>query len=289
MRQCLACIAIAIALGACSATEGPLLIAPAVFAAGDAGSASDASSAGDAGSAPPGVAVAGPIRGDMRLQYQLVGELDSAAQAELFVVDLFNTTASDVAELHALGRVVVGYVAAGSHEPFRPDADAFPASALGAPLPGYPEESWLDVRDPEVRQLMQQRVELAAERGFDGLFFSSLTAYQHDSGFALSAADQLDYNLWLADQAHTAGLLSGLADDFVHAGELADAFDFAIHSGCLAADRCAELAPFTEAAKPVFDLETTGDLATICAEAARLGLSVTLKMEGYDAWLRTCP
>jgi hypothetical protein len=205
------------------------------------------------------------------------------------VIDLFNTSAAAVGRLHARGRVVVGYVAAGSHEPFRPDADDFPPAALGAPLAGYPSESWLDTRDPTVRQIMQARLALASERGFDGVMLTSLSAYQADSGLPLTAADQLDYNLWLAGQAHAQGLVAGIIDDWAQAEQLAPAFDFAVHINCIATGRCGELDPYERRGKPVFDLETSGADASVCAQATQLGLPVTFKRRGFDAWLELCP
>ncbi|MDD9933821.1 MAG: endo alpha-1,4 polygalactosaminidase [Myxococcales bacterium] len=262
-------------IGACSGTEGPLLV--------QAGSPDE--SAPDAGDVPSG----GPVEVGMTLQYQLVGALDEGAEAELFVIDLFERSGEEIARLHARGRVVLAYVAAGSHEPWRPDADAFPAATLGNPLPAYPDERWLDVRDPTVRQLQRARMELARDKGFDGLVLTGLDAYGRDSGHALSADDQLDYNLWLAAQAHALALSVGLASAWAQAEALAPEYDFAIHIDCLAENRCAELEPYRRAGRPVFDLETAGTPEDVCAQAASLGLPVTLKRASFDAWLHTCP
>jgi hypothetical protein len=85
----------------------------------------------------------------MQLQYQLSGTLDSSAEAELFVVDLFETTRAQIDALHARGRVLIAFISAGSLEPWRPDIDVLPAAAIGNSLPGYPDEAWLDVREPK--------------------------------------------------------------------------------------------------------------------------------------------
>jgi hypothetical protein len=265
---------------ACGATHGPLF------------EGLDASEAADADALETGVRDGGTgalVSQGMRLQYQLVGTPDTRAEADLFVLDLFETESAQVARLHAAGRSVIAYIAAGSYEPWRPDVEALPAAVIGEPLAGYPDEAWLDVRATSVRQLMVGRLTLAADKGFDGVFLASLDAYLANSGHALSAAAQLDYNRWLADEAAKRGLLPGLSSDWPHAAELAEHYAFAIHLGCIADQRCAELSAFRQQGKPVFDLETSGEAAQVCAEAARLNLSVTLKRAGFDAWFHACP
>lgn len=121
------------------------------------------------------------------------------------------------------------------------------------------------------------------------MLLSSLAAYQADNGHDLTAADQLDYNLWLAAEAHAAGLAVGSSGDWAHAAELAPAFDFAIHIGCIESGRCAELDPYRDLGKAVFDLETSGTAGVVCPQAAALSLSVTLKLDGWNASLEACP
>jgi hypothetical protein len=264
---------------ACGVTRGPLFVAlDADDPLGRDGGAADARA--DAGAA---------VRQGMRLQYQLVGMHDANAAADLFVIDLFETSAAQVARLHAGGRSVIAFIAAGSYEPWRPDVDALPDAVIGEPLSGYPDEAWLDVRAASVRQLMVGRLTLAAEKGFDGVLLASLDGYLAESGHTLSASEQLEYNRWLADEAARLGLLSGISSDWSHAAELAEHFAFAIHVGCVASQRCGELAPYRQRGRPVFDLETAGDAAQVCADAARLDLSVTLKRERFDAWFHACP
>jgi hypothetical protein len=267
----------ALQLAACGASEGQLFV-PRTEAGPDAASASDAS------------AGTGPVQPGMRLQYQLTGMFAEDVAAELFVIDLFDISRAQIDALHARGKVVVAFVAAGSFEPWRPDVDALPEAAIGNPLPGYPDEAWLDVRDPSVRQLLVGRLTLAADKGFDGVLLVSLDAYLADSGFGLSAADQLAYNLWLAERAAQAGLVAGISSDWQHAAQLAARYAFAIHVNCVADQRCAELDAYRAEGRAVFDLETRfDDSASVCAAANRLRLPVTLKRESFDAWFLACP
>lgn len=225
----------------------------------------------------------------MRLHYQISGAPELDAAADLFVLDLFDTDASALTTLHARGRVAVAYLSAGSHEPWRPDADDFPEEAIGSRLASYPNESWLDIRDPSVRSIMQKRLEMARDKGFDGVYPGALDAYRSDSGFALSEDDQLDYDRFLASTARSLELVPGLSGDFSLGAQLIDAFDFAIAFGCLAADSCGSLQPWIDHDKAVFDLELEGELSELCPMADALGITMVLKQPGFDAWSRTCP
>lgn len=259
--------------------------------AGAGGSAVEAS----AGSTTPSDPTQGQDAGvgrvvsGMRLHYQITGTPQLDANAELFVLDLFDAEPADLAALHARGRVAIAYLSAGSHEPWRPDADDFPEQAIGARLTSYPNESWLDIRDTSVRTLMQKRLQLARDKGFDGVYPGSLSAYRSSSGFTLSERDQLDYDRFLASEARALGLSPGLSGDFVLGEQLIDAFDWAIAFGCFAADSCENLAPWVERSKPVFDLELDGELSELCPMADALGITVVLKQPDQGAWSRSCP
>jgi hypothetical protein len=294
-------------LAACGATEGPLLRAAGEAdagaqqegSAGTAGTSAGAAgtglgtggSGGGAGEAASGGtgATSAPFVVGMTFQYQLQGTIDTDVDAELFVVDLFNADRDVIEELHAQGRVVAAYVSAGTLEPGRPDSDEFPDSAVGEPLANYPSESWLDVRDPTVRRLMAARLSLARDKGFDGVVGTSMAAYATDSGFPLTAADQLDYARWLAAEVRMLGMAPAMTGDYAQVDALVDSFDWAVTSRCIERGRCADLAPFIGQGKPRFDLEYDGELETICPEAERQQVVAILKDPGLDAEREACP
>lgn len=265
-------------LTSCSAVEGPLLHAR------DAGGREPAGDGGSDAADVPRL-----IEQDVAWQYQLVGDVDPAIDAELFVIDLFDVEPALLVDLHARGKVVVAYLSAGTFEPFRQDAAEFPDAALGNALSAYPDEAWLDVRDPTVRALMAARLTLARDKGFDGVLLTNLTAYLSDSGFALGASEQDAYTTWLAAETQGRKLRAGMSGDFERSAELAPHFDFAIHFGCIARADCAELAPLASLGKPVFDVETEGDAAEVCALAAEQGVNVLLKPSGFGAYREGCP
>ena len=265
-------------LAGCGVTEGPLLIAL------DGGeiAASDGGSAGAAASTPPLIAQDDPW------QYQLVGTVDPALDVRLFVGDLFNVKDAEIARLRAQGTILVAYLSAGTVENFRTDADRFPDAAIGRALEAYPDERWLDVRDPTVRAQMAVRLALARSRGFDGVFPTGLAAYRRDTGFDLTAEDQAAYTTWLAGEAHARGLRIGMSDDFTRIDELGPHFDFAIHYGCIARGDCAQLDPFRVQGKAVLDLETEGTRDEMCRRADEFQVNAILKHAGFDSYVVRC-
>lgn len=269
---------VCLALGACDATEGALLVR---LRGADAGP--DAAADSDS---PPRAAV----RPGMSLQYQITGALDTRVNAELFVTDLFDTSEKELAELHRAGRIAMAYVSVGSLESWRDDATDVPRDAVGMPLAAYPNEAWLDIRRAEVRTWMEARFDLAVQKGFDGVFASTLGVYRATSGFDLSRADQLEYDIFLADAAHARGLSIGLSGDFELSQQLAVHYDWAIANRCIELGSCDALAPLSAAGLAVFDLETNeSDRGSVCGQAKSLAIPVTFKRRGYDAYRSTCP
>ena len=188
-------------------------------------------------------------------QMQLLGDLDLTNGSDVFFLDLFDAPDRDIAALNRRGTRVVCYFSAGSWENWRDDADGYPDEIIGAPLAGWPGEAWLDVRAPELRPLIEARLDVAVGRGCDGVDPDNVDGFANDSGFPLAADDQLAFNRWLADAAHDRGLAVGLKNDVSQAGELVDWFDWQVNEQCVEYDECDELVPFVEADKPVFGLE----------------------------------
>ena len=222
----------------------------------------------------------GALAADSTWQWQLQGDLDASYDVDVYDIDLFETDPSTIAELSADGRTVVCYFSAGSYEGWRPDADAFADAALGTTLDGFEDERWLDVRDPSVRAVAEGRIDLAVERGCDGVEPDNVGGYTNDTGFDLSADDQLDFNRFLAEAAGQRGLLIGLKNDLDQIPDLVDVYDFAVNEQCHEYDECRAYAPFVEQGKPVFNAEYAqrfvDDPAAVCAASRDLGLRTLL-------------
>lgn len=209
-------------------------------------------------------------------QYQLDGRLDLSVDAEVYDVDGEETSAEQVAELHRRGRRAVCYVNAGAFEEWRPDAGRFPDDVLGEPLDGWPGERWLDVRRTDVLlPLLAERLDRCRDKGFDGVEFDNVDGWADESGFPLTADDQLRFNAALAGLAHERGLAAGLKNDVEQVAELEPLFDFAVNEECLRYDECGAYAAFTAAGKAVFHVEYEPLEAEGCAAVA--GLSTIVK------------
>ena len=127
---------------------------------------------------------------------------------------------------------------------------------------------------------MENRLDLAVEKGCDGVEPDNVDGYQNKNGFSLSFNDQLIYNKWLAEQAHERGLSVGLKNDLVQINELVGFFDFAVNEQCFEYDECASLKPFTDQGKAVLGVEYELETDEFCDEANSMKFS-WLKME-YD-------
>ena len=116
-----------------------------------------------------------------------------------------------------------------------------------------------------------------------------MDGYTNNTGFPLTAADQLTYNKFLADAAHARGLSIGLKNDVDQARDLEPWFDWAINEECAAYNECGKLSPFITAGKAVFHVEYALDLDEFCPTTTALGFSSLKKNLDLDAWRQPCP
>jgi hypothetical protein len=222
-------------------------------------------------------------------QWQLSRTLDTSVDVQVYDIDLFDNSAETVAGLHAAGRKVVCYTSAGSVEDWRPDADAFPARVIGKELDGWKGERWLDIRKRRIlRPIMQERVDLCAQKGFDGIEFDNVDAWSNDPGFPLTRMDQLRYNIMLANMAHTAGLGAAMKNDVEQVRRLLPYFDMHLDEECFRYDECDRLLPFVEAGKLVFEVEYELEAADFCPEANAMNLNAMKKKLNLGAWRDPC-
>lgn len=211
-------------------------------------------------------------------QWQLTGEIDTSFDVMMYDIDLFDTPLSVIDTLHNDGRIVICYFSAGSYEEWRPDAAQFPASIRGNPLDNWPGESWLDIRQMDtLAPLMRARLDLAQQKGCDGVEPDNVDGYANDTGFPLTGSDQLTYNIWLAAEAHQRGLSIGLKNDLDQIPDLLPYFDWALNEQCFQYDECDLLLPFVQAGKAVFGVEYEGELADFCPQAIAYQFSWLLK------------
>ena len=192
---------------------------------------------------------------DTQWQIQLQGPPNTNIPADLYILDLFDTPASVIADLHGKGRHVICYFSAGTSENWRKDHQRFQAVEMGRDLANWPGERWLDIRTQNVRQIMADRIRLAAHKGCDGVDPDNVDGYSNNTGFSLTHKHQLGYLRFLADVAHGHGLAISLKNNVELAGELVDLMDFAVNESCHQWNECAQLETFIQAGKPVFHID----------------------------------
>jgi hypothetical protein len=207
---------------------------------------------------------------------------------------LDDASPSRLHELEARGVRTVCLINAGAWENWRPDSGAFDQRLIGANFAGWPGERWLDIRAQEaLRPIMARRLDLCRSKGFDGVLLRNLDAYAHQTGFPLTAKDQLAYNRWLAAEARSRGLAVGLMNTLELVPELVDDIDYAVSEGCFDMDACAALLPVRRADKAAYVIEYTNvrrKMDAYCAAAAELDLQLIFKAKSLNGKIhRRCP
>jgi hypothetical protein len=102
---------------------------------------------------------------------------------DVFDIDLFTNSETVLQSLHQLGKKVICYFSAGSYEPNRPDSSRFQSSDMGDGVNGWPGEKWLNLSSINVRNIMATRIQLAAQKGCDGIDPDNVDGYVSKSFF----------------------------------------------------------------------------------------------------------
>jgi hypothetical protein len=191
--------------------------------------------------------------------WQLQGAL-RGEPAQAYDIDGFDTSRATVTKLHAQGKHVICYIDAGTWEKWRADAGSFPRRILGRPN-GWPGERWLDIRKLRVLEpIMIKRFKMCRRKGFDALEPDNIDGWENSTGFAISGAQQLTYNEWIARTAHRLGLAVFQKNDPEQTSTLQPFFDGALDEQCRQYEECSDLQPYLAAGKPVLDAEYQSSL-----------------------------
>jgi len=218
-------------------------------------------------------------------QWQLQGRIDTSVKAGVYEIDGFDVGTKVVHRLHAADRRVICYLDVGSWESYRADAGRFPESVKGKRYEGYPDERWLDIRRLDLlAPLLRHRFDICKRKGFDAVEPDNLGGYTNDTGFPLTAADQLRFNRWVARQVHRRGMAVALKNDGEQAGQLVHDFDFAVVEQCFQYDECGPYRAFVDAGKAVFEAEYELAPGSFCPRARAFRFSSIRK--GYDLFAR---
>ncbi len=229
-------------------------------------------------------------------QWQLQGEINAEYDVDLYDIDLFDTPTQTIQKFHQDGKKVVCYFSAGSYEAWREDAGDFLQSDKGKQMSGW-DELWLDIRSENVKEIMKNRIELAVQKGCDAVEPDNIDGYTNDTGFALTYGDQINFNTFLAQTAHTKGLAIALKNDLKQIDDLVSSFDFALNEQCheFAGD-CEYLQRFIQENKPVFNVEYSQEyiddqtaFEALCQDSALRGFyTLVLPYALDDSFRKSC-
>lgn len=208
-------------------------------------------------------------------------------------IDLFDNSKEDVKALQNKGAKVICYINVGAWEDWREDKNTFSPSVIGNDYDGWEGEKWLDISQSAViRPIMQKRLNICKEKGFDGVEPDNTDLHLQDTGFDISYQEQLAYSIWLSTEAHKRGLSIGLKNTGDLANQLAEYYDFAILEDCYNDKFCEDFRIFSEYNKAIFAAEYVDNYFELtnemCDNAEKDKISLILKKRNLDYFIETC-
>ncbi len=238
-----------------------------------------------------GMGHAAPVPG-VDWDWQLGDSIRPPAGIGVLDADADNVSRATITRLKRAGVYTICYVSVGTIENYRDDARRFPAVVVGKTYDDWPDEKFLDIRRLDILlPLMRARFERCKAKGFDAIEPDNQDVYENDSGFRISARENLRYLKALAGMAHGMGLEIGQKNVPELTRDLIGVMDFAITESCFQDRWCRDVAAYTRAGKPVFDAEYTDrpiNWFRACKTAARYNISMILKDRDLNAGRKSC-
>lgn len=192
----------------------------------------------------------------VKWQIQLIDAVeDTTVDADIWDIDLFDNTAETITTLKNKGHKVICYFSAGTYEDWRSDVSKFDTADFGSNLDEWPGERWLNIKSTSVRSIMTARLDLAKEKGCDGVDPDNIDAYGNENGLGLTEADSIDFLTFLASESHSRGMSIGLKNGGDIIGSVIDKMQWSVNEQCAEYNECDVYAAFTEVNKPVFHIE----------------------------------
>jgi endo-alpha-1,4-polygalactosaminidase (GH114 family) len=180
---------------------------------------------------------------------------DTSVDVPVYDIDLFDNPVSTINELHDLDRKVICYFSAGTYEDWREDASDFPKEDIGDNLDEWEGESWVNISSKAIRDIMITRLDLAQQKGCDGVDPDNVDGYDNENGLGLTEEDTIDYMRFLADEASDRGLSIGLKNAGAVISSVIGKMQWSVNEQCAQYDECDVYAAFVRANKPVFHIE----------------------------------
>ncbi len=211
---------------------------------------------------------------------------------KVFDADPDSVTRKQIQKLKRAGVYTICYVSVGTLENYRTDVDRFPARVVGKVYGDWPDERFLDIRRRKILiPLMRKRFQRCKRLGFDAVEPDNQDVYSNDSGFNLTARQQVRYLKEIARVAHKMGMEVGQKNVPELTRRLVGSMDFIITESCFQDRWCRKVSAYPRAGKPVFDAEYKDrkiNFKKACRVAKRLKISMILKDRNLGHARRAC-
>ena len=165
---------------------------------------------------------------------------------------------------------------------------------------------------------MKNRLDLALQKGCDGVDPDNIDAYSNENGLGLTEADSIDFLDFLSSESHSRGMSIGLKNGGDIIGSVIEKMQWSVNEQCAEYQECDTYAAFTEVNKPVFHIEyvdmgsesesdsesgsdsdseevnhklksrATKEKSTACSAAGSEKFSTIIKKLDLDAWAEYC-
>jgi hypothetical protein len=137
---------------------------------------------------------------------------------------------------------------------------------------------------------MSARFRICARKHFDAVEPDNIDGYENDTGFHITAREQLRYDEWVANEVHSLGLAVLQKNDPEQARALEPYFDGVLDEQCNQYQECSSFKPYLTVGKPVLNAEYRRSLYPgFCSADERLGIMGALYDLALDGRLyRPC-
>ena len=256
------------------------------------------------GSQTPGSIWQPPV--GMKWQYNIRGEVTdiSLEDVNVYDIDLADNSAQIISNIHEKNtdNRVICYFSAGSSEDWREDNSQFEDGDMGDGLDGWAGERWLKTSSPNVRRIMEARLDMAKEKGCDGVEPDNVDGYSNENGLGLTKEGAIDYMKFLSKAAHDRNLAIGLKNAGGIIPDVIDHVQYSVNEQCHLYNECETFQAFIEQGKPVFHVEypkgdedndnntvASTEAEQICDDGSSHQFSTILKNMDLDTWIQPCP
>lgn len=157
------------------------------------------------------------------------------------------------------GKLVIGYLSVGTYEPYRSDKDEWPKSTIG-PMNTEWKENWLALDHwQEIKPVMTNRLKMVKSKGFHAFEADNISVidqFEDEATQKKNIATNVQYANWLADTAHSVGLLAVFKNGPLLSKDVVQKYDALITEQALKyTDDIKSYNIFKDNSKPIFDFE----------------------------------